>query len=149
MKKTENFEYYGIFINDNSKNKLKEFLSNIWRYNTALCFAEKQYIDHCTVLHKSEAYKKVILNYCECCLGIKLSGKITAVGWSDKSMAFKVKFPGVPFPNKTPHITIATFDGGRPVDSNDIEIWEELEEPIEIIGKLGVRTSNGIIDYGE
>lgn len=148
MKKTENFEYYGIFIDENSKNKLKEFLSSIWCFDTALSHAEKQYIHHSTVLHRSAVYKKDILNYCECCLGIELSGKITAVGWSDKAMAFKVEFPGVPFSNNTPHITIATFDGGKPIDSNKIEIWENLEEPIEIIGRLGAYTPNGI-DFGE
>lgn len=148
MKKVENFEYFGIFINERTRNKLKEFLSNIWRFNTALMHAEKQYIHHCTVLHRSAAYKKDILNYCECCLGIELSGKITAVGWNDESMAFRVEFPGVPFSNKIPHITIATFDGGKPVDSNKIEIWENLEEPIELTGRLGAFTSNGI-DFGE
>lgn len=148
MKKVENFEYYGIFINERTRNSLKEFLSNIWRFDTALSHAEKQYIHHSTVLHRSAAYKKDILNYCECCLGIELSGKITAVGWNDKAMAFKVEFPGIPFSNNIPHITIATFDGGKPVDSNKIEIWENLEEPIEIIGRLGAYTPNGI-DFGE
>lgn len=50
--------------------------------------------------------------------------------------------------NKTPHITIATFDSGKPVDSNKIETWVELVNPIEITGRLGAFTSNGI-DFGE
>ena len=149
MKKTENFEYYGIFISKRTKERLKDFLNESWSYRTALSHAEKMYIHHCTVLHRTAAYKKDILDYCESCLGIELAGRITAVGYNDQAMAFKVEFPGVPMSNKTPHITIATFDGGKPVDSNKIETWIELVNPIEITGRLGAFTFKNGIDYGE
>lgn len=87
------------------------------------------------------------MTYCESCLGIELAGRIIAVGYNDRAMAFRVEFPGVPMSNKTPHITIATFDGGKPVDSNKIETWIVIN-PIEIVGRLGAFTSNGI-DFGE
>ena len=34
--------------------------------------------------------------------------------------------------NEIPHITICTFNGGKPVDSNNIVRWYYLDEPIEI-----------------
>ena len=147
MEKTD-FLYYGIFIDNNTRLKLNEYLSNIWRYDVALSFSEKQYIHHCTVLHKTASYKKDILSFCESHLGEKFSGKITAVGESGEAMAFRVEFPDVPFAGKIPHITIATFAGGKPVDSNYIEMWEDLEEPVEIIGTLGVHTPDGILFGG-
>ena len=148
MKKIEKFEYYGIFLSEESKKVLKDFLDESWSYRTALSHSEKQYVHHCTVLHKTAAYKSDILNYCESCLGIELAGKVVAVGYNDQAMAFKVEFPGVPMVNRIPHITIATFDGGKPVDSNKIDVWDMLPNPIEVIGRLGAFTSNGI-DYGE
>ena len=96
MKKIENFEYYGIFISERTKKRLKDFLNESWSYSTALSHAEKLYIHHCTVLHKTAAYKSDILTYCESCLGIELAGRITAVGYNDQAMAFKVEFPSVP-----------------------------------------------------
>lgn len=147
MKKIEKFEYYGIFLTEESKKVLKDFLNESWSYSTALSHSEKQYLHHCTVLHKTAAYKSDILDYCESCLGIELTGRITAVGYNDQAMAFRVEFPGVPMANNVPHITIATFDGGKPVDSNKIETWE-LVNPVEITGRMGAFTPNGI-DYGE
>lgn len=40
--------------------------------------------------------------------------------------------------NKIPHITICTFNGGKPVDSNNITEWKDIE-PIIIETKLEKR----------
>ena len=40
--------------------------------------------------------------------------------------------------NKIPHITICTFNGGKPVDSNNITEWKDIE-PIIVETKLEKR----------
>jgi hypothetical protein len=30
------------------------------------------------------------------------------------------------------HITVCTFNGGRPVESNNISVWDMFETPIEV-----------------
>lgn len=52
--------------------------------------------------------------------------RITAIGKSDKAMAFKVELNGVSCANANPHITICTFESGKPVDSNKIHDWVEI-----------------------
>lgn len=65
---------------------------------------------------------------------------VTSVGISEKAIAFKVIIlnnnEGIYdyeiCANEIPHITICTFNGGKPVDSNNIVKWHDLDEPIEI-----------------
>lgn len=61
---------------------------------------------------------------------------ITHIGVSRNAMAFKVKGIENLCANDIPHITIATFDNGKPVDSNNIKSWFPLEKPIEVVGTL-------------
>ena len=53
-------------------------------------------------------------------------------------MVFKVNIFPLVSVNKTPHITICTFNGGKPVDSNNITEWKDIE-PIIIETKLEKR----------
>lgn len=60
---------------------------------------------------------------------------IDAIGISGKTMAFRVIFPKkshVSSFNEMPHITICTFNGGKPVESNNITEWYPFNEPVEI-----------------
>ena len=67
-----------------------------------------------------------------------MSIKLVAVGISDKSMAFKVEGVDNICTNEVPHITIATFRGGNPVDSNKITNWRYIE-PIIVNVRLEKR----------
>lgn len=71
-------------------------------------------------------------------LGKSISIKLVAVGVSDKAMTFKVEGVDNIFANEVPHITIATFRGGNPVDSNRIIYWRCIE-PVIITAKLEKR----------
>lgn len=71
-------------------------------------------------------------------LGKSISIKLVAVGVSDKAMAFKVEGVDNICANEVPHITIATFRGGNPVDSNRIINWRCIE-PVIITAKLEKR----------
>ena len=128
----EKWQYYGLFIDKETHDKLIDVLVD-YHWIGTLNDSEKEYLDHCTLMHNSqkEDWLKVMLdNY----LGNKFHVTILAVGISDKAMAFKVRRRGIvaSCKNTTPHITICTFNGGKPVDSNNIVKWHDLDEPIEI-----------------
>lgn len=142
------WQYYGLFLEKDAKDKLISFLQDSkWDY----LFEElsKVYLDHCTLLHqahlKIDSLKGIsIKNWLDSllkfgCIQTKLL--ISHVGYSDKAMAFKVIFLPTDFYryeicfNDTPHITIGIYKDGKPVDSNNITEWHEIE-PIEITAYL-------------
>lgn len=60
----------------------------------------------------------------------------THFGYTDKVLAVRVE--GFPSKNEVPHVTVAVNrkEGGKPFMSNQIENWEELEEPLTLYGKV-------------
>ena len=134
-----NFHYFGLFLGTNTKNVLMDGLTDIIDYNIALGVADRIFIDHCTLLHKSQLEgNEELQSYLESNLGKSISIKLVAVGVSDKAMAFKVEGVDNICANEVPHITIATFRGGNPVDSNKIINWTCIE-PVVITAKLEKR----------
>ena len=135
-----NFQYFGLFLGKRAKNKLHHLVFNLPDCSDDLReFPHKIFLDHCTVLHKSQlSDNHKLYSRLECNLGEYYKVKITAIGASSKALAFKVELPQDMCANKTPHITIATFIGGKPVDSNYIKHWKEIE-PIEIMTRLEKR----------
>lgn len=136
----KNFEYYGLFLTEESKTKLKAWLwENDYDFNNDIIkgtLPENWYLDHCTLLHKSQSdyIKEAIL---EDMLGERYSIIVDGIGASDKALAFRVLEGSICtiWANKVPHITICTFNGGKPVDSNNITEWKDIE-PIIIETKL-------------
>ena len=134
-----NFHYFGLFLSTNTKNVLMDGLTDNIDYNIALGVADRIFIDHCTLLHKSQLEgNEELQSYLESNLGKSISIKLVAVGVSDKAMAFKVEGVDNICANEVPHITIATFRGGNPVDSNKIINWTRIE-PVVITAKLEKR----------
>lgn len=142
----DKFEYIGLFLTKESKDKLLSVLP---------LFDGKVYLDHLTLLHKSQLNDKrrhlinniiarfeidesyVNSNDGPCLHEIT----ITHIGWNDKAMAFKVTLPEYSYivcMNNNPHITIQTFGDGKPVDSNNIDKWLEIKS-ITIETKLEKR----------
>lgn len=122
----ENFEYIGLFLDEERRKKLTEYLPPI---------SGRLYLDHCTLLHKSQISHKQsekIIDLYKDYEGHTVHIELTHIGWNDKAMAFKVHPLWIPCANEAPHITICTFGNGKPVDSNTIEKWIEIK-PI-IIG---------------
>lgn len=133
----KDFEYYGLFLGTDNKNMLMNTLTDNIDYNIALGVADRIFIDHCTLLHKSQLNSNENLQtYLESNLGKSMSIRLVAVGISDKAMAFKVEGVDNICANEVPHITIATFRGGNPVDSNNITEWKDII-PFVIETKLG------------
>ena len=128
----KNYQYYGLFLDIDTKNMLMDNLTDNIDYNVA----DRILIDHCTLLHKSQLEgNEKLQSYLESNLGKPISIKLVAVGVSDKAMAFKVEGVDNICANEVPHITIATFRGGNPVDSNRIMNWRCIE-PIIVNTRL-------------
>lgn len=142
------WQYYGLFIDKETHDKLIDVLVD-YHWIGTLNDSEKEYLDHCTLLHKAQYDEDSFTdNLIKARLDIALSDnrvkavlKITHIGISDKAMAFRVSLQDSEFDmcsltllcaNEIPHITICTFNGGKPVESNNITKWHPLDEPIEI-----------------
>ena len=131
------FNYYGLFLDQMEKERV---LKKIFKYYHEITKSKNNiitiFLDHCTLLHHSQCNKEV-QKFCEHHINQKFNINIINIGFSDKAVALKVDLGNVPCANKTPHITIATFEGGKPVDSNNIEYWIPIE-PIVITAKLKI-----------
>lgn len=144
MKTIETWEYIGLFLDKETKNKLRDIALNS-KYGDLLKNAKKEYIDHCTLLHCTDFCKpegNPLMHYLNSLIKkgfTKYKLRIDAIGVSDKAMAFKVcteidkkQKPSIYCYRDTPHITICTFEGGKPVDSNNITEWHYFEKPLII-----------------
>lgn len=134
--KNRNYHYYGLFLNEGTKNKLMSMLTDNIDSNIALGVADKILLDHCTLMHVSQ-HENWLQSMLEHDLGKTFHITLTAVGISNKAIAFKVQRSGIvtPCKNKVPHITIATLNNGKPIDSNNITNWKDFP-PITIITTL-------------
>lgn len=130
----KDWNYIGLFLDDSTKEELRNYIIKS-KYGNLFSISKREYIDHCTLLHKSRKNDE-IENFCNRCQGLNFYISITSIGLSDKTMAFGVNLHGIPCNNAMPHITICTFSGGKPVDSNSITRWEELDEPLTIQATL-------------
>lgn len=135
----KNFEYYGLFLTEESKAKLKAWLINS-NYQSEILKSEKEYLDHCTMLHKSQRGEDTYLieEDLKFMLAVQVKNmrlEIDGIGVSDKAMAFRCNLSEELCANKVPHITICTFNGGKPVDSNNITEWKDIK-PIIVEAKL-------------
>lgn len=132
--------YYGLFLTNKSRENLIKYLKSdnvpeevakILKDNNV-----KLIIDHCTLLHISQIKDNIKLSSYLNEL-YKHSGNyfipigITAIGYSDKAVAFKCILPLFKemniCANKIPHITICTLNDGKPVDSNNITNWIKID----------------------
>lgn len=135
----KDYQYYGLFLDTDTKNMLMDTLTDNIAYNIALGVADRIFIDHCTLLHKSQLEgNEELQSYLESNLGKYISIKLEVIGISDKAMAFGVGGVDNICANEVPHITIATFRGGNPVDSNKITNWRYIESVV-ITAKLEKR----------
>lgn len=126
----KDFQYFGLFLEDKTKIKLLGiFLNFLYENNNSLILDDDNIIlDHCTLLHVSQLHdNQVFYDYLNTRVGETFSIVINGIGISNKAAAFKIAEYSVVCANKIPHITIATFNGGKPVDSNNIIEWKAIE----------------------
>ena len=129
----EDFEYYGLFLTEESKTKLKEWLwLHGYDFNNDIIkgiLPENWHLDHCTLLHKSQLVwdNSNFHDFLSQIVGEKFRIRVNGIGISDKALAFRVEIFPLKSANIIPHITICTFNGGKPVDSNNITEWKDIE----------------------
>ena len=133
MENKTSWQYYGLFLNEETRKNIKEKVKLFNLFEINYNSFDKLYIDHCTLLHcsKNTAENKDILNFCENNLNKRFKIKINGIGNSDKASAFRIDLGNIPCANEIPHITIGTKNGGKPVDSNLIPFWVSVK-PLEI-----------------
>ena len=130
----ENWIYFGVFLDADESERVYNIISSLpgidipddWR----------KYTSHMTIIYnnKSEiaqAWAKATAPR----VGEDVLLKATHVGVSDKAIAIHVK--GEMSANAIPHITIACSPTGKPVDSNKITNWREID-PFTISGRIDV-----------
>jgi hypothetical protein len=132
----KDYEYIGLFLTKRSKALLNYWLSHKCPeivYEKYDWDKVTMYLDHCTLLHKSQhnpVLEERLLNLIDY-MRDTASVTITDIGYSNKALAFKVDLTAFICANKIPHITICTFNGGKPADSNNITEWVEIK-PIKV-----------------
>ena len=134
----KNWIYFGIFIDENAKH-LNEIA--IEKQGMDIPFNWKTYNHHMTIAFNngSEESQKLFDGYKQY-FGKSFELTINGIGVSDDAIAVRVAYNN-PIANKIPHITIATPQNGKPVNSNKITKWYDIE-PYTITGKFGYISKN-------
>lgn len=132
----KDFIYYALFLDKENRDLLIDTLYQNG-YESMLNSAKTIFLDHCTLLHKYQINDN-IKTFCECCKDTEFTITIDAIGFNDKAAAFRVRLEGIPCANTQPHITICTFNNGKPADSNSIMLWKFLEKEIKINALLDI-----------
>lgn len=127
-----NWSYCGIFLLENEKNILLEKFSKIipdeW----------KRYCDHMTCIFNTGNNDENIFNFCKNNINKEFTIDIVSIGHSDRAIAFGIKADKIPSANKHKHITLAVAPGAKPVESNYIQNWIEIEQAIPIKGIMKI-----------
>lgn len=134
-----NYQYFGLFLSEDNRNKLiKVILDNPIIANIVFQKESTLYLDHCTLIHKSQHDEK-ITNKLSLYINDWFTLYIDKIGFSNKAIAFGVDFGNeyLTCVNSKPHITICTINGGKPVDSNNIQEWIPIPK-IEVSSILKV-----------
>ena len=131
----QNVVYYGIFIDKESKNKLKSLVPRT---------AYKVYCDHMTLAHSS-TFTDDVVNTCNGLLGKEFTITATTIGKSKDAMAVGIETDCFSV-NNHKHITLCTMTpSSKPVQSNYIENWAKLKKPIILKGTVMAFTNNGLV----
>ena len=141
--KNRNWKYYGVFFNDNTKThlyKTAKYYLDLPFYFEKREFVDidtwKKYCDHVTIVYNDgNVEKQKLAETLEPLIGTKETMQVTHIGLSDMAVAFRVDYKTT---NKISHVTVAVAPNAKPVESNYITDWEEIE-PFYISGKLDKR----------
>ena len=130
--KTNNWIYFGVFIDENAK-RLNEIA--IEKQGMDIPYDWKLFNHHMTIAfnNKTEDAQNLYDVY-KHTFGKTITITVDGIGVSDDAIAVRIRFND-PIANKIPHITIATPQTGKPVNSNYITKWYDIE-PYDITGTL-------------
>lgn len=130
--KTNNWIYFGVFIDEKAK-RLNEIA--IEKQGMDIPYNWKMFNHHMTIAfnNKTEDAQNLYDVY-KHTFGKTITITVDGIGVSDDAIAVRIRFND-PIANKIPHITIATPQTGKPVNSNYITKWYDIE-PYDITGTL-------------
>ena len=133
----ENWIYFGVFLDADESERVYNIVNSL--HGIDIPDDWRKYTSHMTIIYnnKSEiaqAWAKATAPR----VGEDVLLKATHIGMSDKAIAIRVN--GEMSANAIPHITIACSPTGKPVDSNKITNWREID-PFTISGKIDVLQS--------
>lgn len=143
----ENFIYFSLVLTESSVNKLSDFISKNYTIQEIIKKKEVtgKFLHHCTIFHKNDKHpsneelKEIFYNKIkeefEKEVGKIYKIKIIGWGWNNRALALLVDEKSIDLPrliNHKYHITVCTFNGGRPIESNNISVWDMFDEPIEV-----------------
>ena len=122
--------YFGIFLDESSKRRLR------MRFDIPKDW--KRYGDHVTLcFNDGSELSKVAAEINKGYVGAARSIKVTGIGISKNAVALRVQLPvGVVCTNKVAHITLGCKN--KPVDSNAIEIWHDIDS-FTLYGEIDVK----------
>lgn len=123
------FIYAGAELDSASSNLLTKFHKEGWRF----------YGHHMTIHFGARTLPEAIKVWLEANEGKKFPLTVIAVGRSDKAVAVKVQINEIPCSNKTRHITVSISPDGKPVDSNNIKEWQNIE-PFQVLTTIKIYT---------
>ena len=122
--------YHGVVIDGNSRNQLlattSQWVPKDW----------KVIAHHMTIIFGDKSRNQFISGFIDRNLNNQVSLQVTHWGLSDDAFAVKVYTGGIPCDNKVPHITIAIPVGGKAVNSNYIDQWNELDQSLVVTGTI-------------
>ena len=135
------YNYYAVVLTESSKENLISYIKEgkgMYGDLFSILYAnlEKIYCDHHTLMHHSK-HNFYVEKLLRSSLNEVVTLKVTHIGFSGEAIAAKLergKYISHICTNEIPHITIGTFSGGKPVDSNNIKEWIELNKPIMLMG---------------
>lgn len=126
----EKWIYFGIFLNSVSRERLSMLfdIPKGWKW----------YGDHVTLcFNDGSELCKVAAEINKGYVGTERTVRVTGIGISENAMALRVQLPiGVVCTNKVAHITLGAKK--RPVDSNAITIWHDINELI-LSGEVDIK----------
>lgn len=116
--------YYAAFLDTDSHYKLLNQLGS------EIPSGWKVFAHHMTIV-PGKPRDPAIADYLNTHRGQTVRLVATELGVSDDAIAVKIS-TDIPTTNVIPHVTIAVPQGGKPVNSNKISDWVELNQPIEL-----------------
>lgn len=129
----DSWQYYGVFLDENSRRNLIKFVMGYvdvpddW----------KVYCDHMTIIYNDGSKNAYMwASALENKVGRSAMLDVYEIGVSDRCIAVKVS--GYKSNNIISHVTVAVAPGAKPVESNKITNWKPVREGISILGKVGV-----------
>jgi hypothetical protein len=132
MNKAINWVYLGVFIDISSKLKNLKALDE---YNITIPENWKRFNHHMTIaFNNGSKLSNELYAFYRDMMGNKAILTIDGIGVSDEAIAVRVRWVG-PMANKIAHVTIATPPNGKPVNSNKITKWFDIQ-PYKISGKF-------------